>query len=669
MADDKRPGWGAFLPRFNIPETFGTALSYEGQLHWFLSNWDEVAEYANNLEQPTVTVGKTEFPDTSNALLPSITNSGTDINAVLDFTYPVIRTRFADPLEWDFDTAYDVLTVVSDGNGNSYTSRQAVPARTELTNSDYWVSTGNYNAQVNQLDQDVIELKEREPKMFATVSDMVACDYLRAGDICRTMGFGAVGDMGGSWYLVSADTTPNGMDVIALENGRCANYVSMRHDVTPAQLGYASGAADASPVIARGLELIGSVDLADMTCVCMSDVNMPTGARLHGGTLDMADGCRVTSGNLTDIHDVTFIVREGCTTDGIVTYSNAWTADGDSALKNSLHDCIFSLSGSAPGATLIKFIAYNATSSPTGRVGTSGLFAGVVRDCNVRGNALYGRFLKYENRGGWITTMAARDCWASRPVVCIETIYEGTNGSYMADLQFTNVSSQYATGVERYAILAYGSYYFDGCLCWDFTTARKQVLCMSTGVRVGLGGQFGLNSKTFGIMVDDEEKPIVCAVSPGLISSIYGTASVQIITDNVQPNEIIPMGASVKGYREPYGERRVNIASNQGQNGFLGDKYTAGAQLAIGKYTAGALGVSYYPSSKATPSFVQWAEDDEGNIVRTMTPICCGQSGPLCTTGNRPAAPQNGACVFDSTLGKPIWYNGSTWVDATGAVV
>lgn len=39
------------------------------------------------------------------------------------------------------------------------------------------------------------------------------------------------------------------------------------------------------------------------------------------------------------------------------------------------------------------------------------------------------------------------------------------------------------------------------------------------------------------------------------------------------------------------------------------------------------------------------------------------------TTANRVISPINGQCMFDSTLGKPIWWNGSSWVDATGAAV
>lgn len=38
-------------------------------------------------------------------------------------------------------------------------------------------------------------------------------------------------------------------------------------------------------------------------------------------------------------------------------------------------------------------------------------------------------------------------------------------------------------------------------------------------------------------------------------------------------------------------------------------------------------------------------------------------------TANRPEEPATFATYFDTALGKPIWYDGVNWVDATGAVV
>jgi len=42
---------------------------------------------------------------------------------------------------------------------------------------------------------------------------------------------------------------------------------------------------------------------------------------------------------------------------------------------------------------------------------------------------------------------------------------------------------------------------------------------------------------------------------------------------------------------------------------------------------------------------------------------------PAASTGSRPTAGLVGAHYFDTTLGKPIWWNGSSWRDATGAAV
>jgi hypothetical protein len=39
------------------------------------------------------------------------------------------------------------------------------------------------------------------------------------------------------------------------------------------------------------------------------------------------------------------------------------------------------------------------------------------------------------------------------------------------------------------------------------------------------------------------------------------------------------------------------------------------------------------------------------------------------TTAQRPGTPVLYQNYFDTTLGKPIWYNGSVWKDATGATV
>lgn len=69
---------------------------------------------------------------------------------------------FATPIDWNSANTYEPLTIVLH-EGNSYTSRQAVPAGIQITNTAYWAQTGNYNAQIEQYRQDVAALASRFP--------------------------------------------------------------------------------------------------------------------------------------------------------------------------------------------------------------------------------------------------------------------------------------------------------------------------------------------------------------------------------------------------------------------------------------------------------------------------------------------------------------------------
>lgn len=60
--------------------------------------------------------------------------------------------------EWDKSKLYEPLSIVQ-YQGNSFTSRQYVPVGMDINNEDYWVLTGNYNAQIEQYRQDVVNVK------------------------------------------------------------------------------------------------------------------------------------------------------------------------------------------------------------------------------------------------------------------------------------------------------------------------------------------------------------------------------------------------------------------------------------------------------------------------------------------------------------------------------
>lgn len=76
---------------------------------------------------------------------------------------------FATPIEWSANREYEPLTIVTH-QGNSYTSRQAVPAGIEIGNEDFWALTGNYNAQVEQYRQELEQYQETVEQYDARIT-------------------------------------------------------------------------------------------------------------------------------------------------------------------------------------------------------------------------------------------------------------------------------------------------------------------------------------------------------------------------------------------------------------------------------------------------------------------------------------------------------------------
>lgn len=81
--------------------------------------------------------------------------------------------------DWDNTKTYEPLSIVN-YQGSSYTSRQYVPTAVDISNTVYWVCTGNYNAQVEQYRQevqqyisDIDELSGAIDTLSETVDDVV----------------------------------------------------------------------------------------------------------------------------------------------------------------------------------------------------------------------------------------------------------------------------------------------------------------------------------------------------------------------------------------------------------------------------------------------------------------------------------------------------------------
>ena len=74
--------------------------------------------------------------------------------------------------DWDNTKIYEPLSVVT-YQGASYTSRQYVPTGIEITNEDFWVLSGNYNAQVEHYRQEVINVTNEVKTGLKNVNDEV----------------------------------------------------------------------------------------------------------------------------------------------------------------------------------------------------------------------------------------------------------------------------------------------------------------------------------------------------------------------------------------------------------------------------------------------------------------------------------------------------------------
>lgn len=73
--------------------------------------------------------------------------------------------------EWDVKKSYEPLSIVT-YQGNSFTSKTFVPVGVDISNGTYWICTANYNAQVEQYRQDVVNLRIDYGKMANSVNNV-----------------------------------------------------------------------------------------------------------------------------------------------------------------------------------------------------------------------------------------------------------------------------------------------------------------------------------------------------------------------------------------------------------------------------------------------------------------------------------------------------------------
>ena len=86
--------------------------------------------------------------------------AATDYSGVREYVGARYVPVFANPPEWNDTRGYEPLTIVLH-EGNSFTSTQYVPTGVDISNTEYWLETGNWNAQVEAYRQEVIRFDGR----------------------------------------------------------------------------------------------------------------------------------------------------------------------------------------------------------------------------------------------------------------------------------------------------------------------------------------------------------------------------------------------------------------------------------------------------------------------------------------------------------------------------
>ena len=125
--------------------------------------------------------------------------------------------------KWNNEIEYEPLSIVTH-EGNSFTSKKAVPTGIDINNTEYWVSTGNYNAQIEEYRKDVAAVMDTlnsKPGIYSNVSELRSADNLEIGMMVITLGYYEENDGGGSNYYVRAkldDDVDNGGSTLIIGN-------------------------------------------------------------------------------------------------------------------------------------------------------------------------------------------------------------------------------------------------------------------------------------------------------------------------------------------------------------------------------------------------------------------------------------------------------------------
>lgn len=240
---------------------------------------------------------------------------------------------------WDKAREYAALSVVY-ANDQSYVSRKTVPANTEITNTEFWIKSADWNAQVAQYNQNVERYEKEVLKYSDTVNslvgktvytyntkdDMAADKRVQLNDTLMTCGYAEVNDKKGSFYKVVATTSAK---AIALQNDLFA---------LPFELTEATDSDIATP------QQFGAVGdgIADDTAAVQAALNSDKGiVVIKAGTYNVKSTLSITN-NVCVYMANNAILKATADMDSVISIDNTNVPDGPTALSSYVH---FSING------------------------------------------------------------------------------------------------------------------------------------------------------------------------------------------------------------------------------------------------------------------------------------------------------------------------------------
>ena len=219
---------------------------------------------------------------------------------------------------WDKASEYAALSVVYT-NDQSYVSRKTVPANTEITNTEFWIKSADWNAQVTQYNKNVEQYQANVERYnqnvetynanvdnffdatihaYNTKEEMVNDTTIQPEYTLITCGAIAVGDGGGSLYKVASTTSAT---AVALKNGLFA----VPFDFTlESDVGQYTGVSDTTAVPIKPISAfsVTSPSKKNVNIQIPSELNKPYVVHVYS-QVDYHVNITTDSDNITAISD------------------------------------------------------------------------------------------------------------------------------------------------------------------------------------------------------------------------------------------------------------------------------------------------------------------------------------------------------------------------------